>query len=301
MIQDFILGEIRLTASVSFGVFMGWVLIRYGIADKFLIGMGPRIRKWGFHPDIVAAFALSLGASRAATGFIAASGERGTLTEREVVFGTLILSFPAYLRRWLATLGASIGLAGMAGGIYSISLIVRSALRFFFFVWMILRERRTISSKDIVDVAENPVGAVPSVWGMLSRTLPWGWGCYGLVFWGMPFLEPVLREAGESVIVLSPTAWSVAVAGMAHNTAALAAAGAALSGGILSVPEAVLALLIGNFFGTLSRLVRQNLSFWSGVFPGKTLALLLLWHLGTLLPLMLLWILLSYWFCGVVQ
>lgn len=294
---DFIRGETILTVNVLIGLFFGWLLVRFGVSDRLLARIGPKIARWGIHPDIVTALALSLGSSRVAAGMLASAAEQGRLEDRDLVWGVQLISFPGYLRRWsTSTLGMSIGLAGVAGGIYALSLLLRSAIRFCFFLGLVLRHGRSV---DLKEVNWQSSGKVPSLWGMLCRTLPWGWLFFALAFWGMPFLEPLFREWGRG-LAMSPVAWSVALAGMAHNSAALAAAGAAVSGGHISSAEAVLALLVGNSLGSLSRIGRQNLAFWSGLFPKKTVLKLLSWYLGTLLPLMFLWILAALLFCRVV-
>lgn len=291
----FLLGEARLTVSVLFGILAGWWLIKLKVPQFILARIGPMVCRCGIHPDLVIALALSLGSSRVATGMIASSFERGDLDRDEVVFGTLLLSFPGYIHRWVGTLGISIGLAGTAGLIYALSLMLRSLVRFAFFLFLLVKKKRPFTSCLVEWDKEKPV---PPVWPMIKRTLPWGWGAFSLVYWGMPIVEPYFQQLSGSV---PPVILSVALSGVAHNTAALAAAGAGLSAGSLSVGDAVLALLLGNLLGTFSRVIRQNLAFWAGVFPGKILTSLMLWNIGTLIPLALLWTFTAAFFSQVVQ
>ncbi|SMG12463.1 hypothetical protein [Dethiosulfovibrio salsuginis] len=290
----FVAGEARLTVSVLTGVFVGWVIVKLRVPQRALGKIGPLVCRCGLHPDLVVALALSLGTSRVATGMIASAYEKGDLDRDETVFGTLLLSFPGYLHRWVGTFGASVGLAGTAGALYALSLLLRSVVRFAFFLHLLVRARKSFSSCAVQWEKEKPV---PPLWPMIKKTLPWGWGAFALVYWVMPIIEPYFYRLGSSV---PPVLLSVALAGIAHNTAALAAAGAGLSAGALSVGDAVFALLLGNLLGTFSRVIRQNLAFWAGVFPGRILVSLMLWHIGTLVPLMVLWVFIAAFFCEVV-
>ncbi len=291
----FLIGEVRLTVSVLSGILVGWWLIKLEVPRIVLGKIGPIVCRCGIHPDLVVALALSLGSSRVATGMVASSFERGDLDREEAVFGTLLLSFPGYIHRWVATLGASLGLAGTAGLIYALSLLLRSSVRFVFFLFLLIRKKKSPSSCIAEWDREKPVSPL---WPMIKKTLPWGWGAFFLVYWGMPLVEPYFQRLSGPI---PPAILSVAIAGVAHNTAALAAAGASLSAGSLSVGDAVFALLLGNLLGTFSRVIRQNLAFWAGVFPGRVLASLMAWNIGTLIPLMSLWAFIAALFSQVVQ
>ena len=75
--------------------------------------------------------------------------------------------------------------------------------------------------------------------------------------------------------------WAVAASSLAHVTAGLSSAAAALSAGKLGVTQAVLALLVGNMAGSVTRTMRQNVGYWVGVFPKELVKNLLRWHLAT--------------------
>lgn len=294
-IYGFLAGEARLTISVLSGIVVGWWLVKLELPRIILMRIGPMVCRCGINPDLVVALALSLGSSRVATGMIASSFEKGDLGKDEVVFGTLLLSFPGYIHRWVGTLGVSMGLAGTAGLIYALSLLLRSFVRFMFFLLLLVRKKGP-AFKGVVGWEREK--SIPPLWPMIKRTLPWGWGAFALVYWGMPLVEPHLQKFGGSI---PPVILSVGLAGVAHNTAGLAAAGAGLSAGSLSVGDAVFALILGNLLGTFSRVIRQNLAFWAGVFPGRILTSLMLWNVGTLIPLTLLWAFIAALFSKVVQ
>jgi len=79
----------------------------------------------------------------------------------------------------------------------------------------------------------------------------------------------------------------VAAASFAHANAALSVAGGAIAAGTLTTAQGVLALLVGNMLAALSRVLRQDLAFWLGIFPGRMVRSLFFWNYFTLVALML--------------
>ena len=56
----------------------------------------------------------------------------------------------------------------------------------------------------------------------------------------------------------------------------------------------MLALLVGNMVGTITRTMRQNVGYWMGIFPREMMPGLVRWHLTTLLSLEICSILLAW-------
>ena len=77
----------------------------------------------------------------------------------------------------------------------------------------------------------------------------------------------------------------MALSALAHNSAALAAAGGGLANATLTCSQAVLALLLGNALGLLQRSARTQFTFWIGIFPRGVFRSLLFWYFAILLPL----------------
>jgi hypothetical protein len=224
------------------------------------------------------------------------------------VFGTLCLAFPAYLRRWIATAALAISLAGLTGGLYASIILLRSAARFGWLLALLRRRNRRDAPEGTRD-AGPPGRAAPGIVPETRRTgaahrarrrrllrtlavsLPWAWGFFALTFALLPTVERFLLERLGGTGWLPPAGWAVTAAGLAQGTAALAAAGGAIAEGSLDVGQALLALLLGNFIGTFTRVLRQNVGYWMGIFPRELMRPLMLWHLGTLIPLSLVTIL----------
>ena len=292
--------ELTLTVSIAVGLLMGELILSAGIVERAFKPIVPLLSRWGIHHKIAFAMIMALGSPRSASALIAASYSDGEISEDETTFGTLAMAFPGYLRRWVGTATIAVAAAGRAGFIYAIIIITRSALRFTWVIIMLRRRSRGIK-RDLPtgDAAESRVtdhkARRARLMRTLKRSLPLAWIFFGLTYALMPWIEELLRgHISDMGIyhVMPPQGWAVAFASLAHMTAALSSAGGALEGGALSVGQAVLALVIGNMIGAVTRAVRQNVGYWMGIFPAALVPRLVRWHLATQLSLELLTVLL---------
>lgn len=281
-------GELLLTGNVFLGLALGELLLGLRIPERLLGRWMPTFQHWGMAPDVAVALALSLGSGRSGTALLAAALREGRIFRDEAVFGTLLLAFPAYLRRWITTAVLSLGLAGIAGGLFALILLLRSLIRF---LWILAMLRNRWKNR-----IETTSTALPSLSEersqnfmiLLFRTLPWAWSFFALTYVVMPWLEDLLRAELVQWTILPPEGWAVALAGMVTLSASFASAGGSLAAGTLSTWQALFALLCGNLLGLFSRNARQNGAFWFGLFPRDVARDLLGWQLATQLPLVLL-------------
>ncbi len=299
--------ELILTGNVVFGLVAGELILGSGIVEKLFAPLVPRLERQGIHRAVAGAMLVALGSARPAAAMLSASYADGEITRDEVTFGALSLAFPAYLRRWVGTATVAAGIAGAAGFIYAAALIVRSGLRFVWVLWLLRRKslfcRGAQCAPAINGMSEetraNTVRPYKTgkntgparrrrLLKMLTRSLPWAWGFFAITYALMPQIEYLFthRVAASGLFgFLPPEGWAVSVSALAHVTAALASAGGALEAGDLDVSHAVLALLVGNMIGTITRTMRQNVGYWMGIFPREMVPGLLRWHLMTLLSL----------------
>ena len=330
-------GELLLVVTVTAGLGFGKLLLAASVPERvmryLLPGADARRGRGGLHPDLLFALAVSLGSSRAGAALVAEAQREGRLSRREAVFGTLLQSFPGYIKRWLISFPTAFGLAGAAGAIYSLIVLLRSFCRFLFFLALLRKgpsrdlpqgeasgvshppfvpgESATLpgaepgredgASAKIRDsilpqqthereaVAQGPAGGVHGNRGRalplfrtLARTLPLACSVYALAYLLSPSIQAFLQEKGASFPLLSSAGWTVAAASFAHVNAALGVAGGAIASGALSTAQGVLALLVGNMLAVLSRVLRQDLAFWLGIFPGRMVRSLFVWNLVTL-------------------
>lgn len=302
--------ELLLTGNVLFGLAAGELILSSGIVDRLFAPLIPRLERRGVHRKAAAAMLVALASSRPAAAMLSSGYADGELTREEATFGALSLAFPAYLRRWVSTVTVAASIAGRAGLIYAAILLARSAARFTWTLWLLRRSapvRDALTPPGAANFPGSPGDGKPAVISasarrkrllqMLVHSLPWAWLFFAFTYALMPQLEFLFthRVAGAAFFsFLPPEGWAVSVSALAHSTAALASAGGALKAGDLGVAHAVLALLVGNMIGTFTRVMRQNVSYWMGIFPREMMPGLVRWHLTTLLSLEILSIFLAW-------
>jgi hypothetical protein len=300
-----LMAEMILTLNIVAGLAAGELILALGVVEKIFSPVIPRLARWGIHGKIAAAMMTALGSPRTGAALISGAYSDGEITREEATYGTLSLAFPGYLRRWVGTAAMAVGIAGRAGLLFALVMIARSACRFAWVVAMLARRGRTC-----VD-SEQKAQETPSVsfgdrfsrvWKMLKRSLPWAWFFFALTYVLVPFVDRVFTDhiAKWGLYFFLPAeGWAVAASSVAHVTAALSSAAGALASGKLGVGQAVLALLVGNMAGTITRTMRQNVGYWVGIFPKELIPGLLRWHLSTTLTLEVLSIFIAWSATGV--
>ena len=271
-------GELWLTFDILLGLLIGDLVLRWGLADRLMRRMMPWLRRHGIGPLVGLALTLSLGSAKAGAAVLASALSEGRIDRHTALWGTLSLAFPAYLRRWPATLVLSVSMTGLVGGIFALVLILRSLVRFALVV-CVLRSRES---------GELPLEEVPDRrrmgWGFyrkLGVTLPLAWFFYAVAFALVPYAESAFRRWFMGGSFLPLAGWAVAAASVAHVSAALALTGGSLAAGELSATQAVFALLLGNGLGIVTRALRQNAGYYFGLFPAGLARSMLFWNVGT--------------------
>ena len=271
-------GELWLTFDILLGLLIGDLVLRWGLADRLMRRMMPWLRRHGIGPLVGLALTLSLGSAKAGAAVLASALSEGRIDRHTALWGTLSLAFPAYLRRWPATLVLSVSMTGLVGGIFALVLILRSLVRFALVV-CVLRSRESceLPREEVPD--RRRVG-----WGFyrkLGVTLPLAWFFYAVAFALVPYAESAFRRWFMGGSFLPLAGWAVAAASMAHVSAALALTGGSLAAGELSAAQAVFALLLGNGLGIVTRALRQNAGYYFGLFPAGLARSMLFWNVGT--------------------
>ena len=271
-------GELWLTFDILLGLLIGDLVLRWGLADRLMRRMMPWLRRHGIGPLVGFALTLSLGSAKAGAAVLASALSEGRIDRHTALWGTLSLAFPAYLRRWPATLVLSVSMTGLVGGIFALVLILRSLVRFALVV-CVLRSRES---------GELPLEEAPGRrrmgWGFyrkLGVTLPLAWFFYAVAFALVPYAESAFRRWFMGGSFLPLAGWAVAAASVAHVSAALALTGGSLAAGELSAAQAVFALLLGNGLGIVTRALRQNAGYYFGLFPAGLARSMLFWNVGT--------------------
>ncbi len=284
-------GELDLTLSIILGVAFGMVILRTGAADKLMKYLMPLLRRFGIGPTLGMALTVSLGSAKAGAALLAAALDEGRITERTAKWGTLMLSFPAYLHRWPSTLVMAASMAGAAGTIFAIVILIRTAVRFVLLLFI-------FKGKESGDKAAPTGVPQPSARSVkfgikIFKTLPLAWFFFAVAYMAVPWAEGAMKDWMMGSHYLPLAGLAVAAASIAHVSAALALAGGSLAAGDLNIAQAVFALLLGNSLGIISRTVRSNAGYYFGLFPGRLAKSMIYWNIGTTLPLSLLTIALA--------
>ena len=275
-------GEFFLVLGVAGGVALGKVLLALELPGRVLGTLKPVMRRWRIPGPVVFALAVSLGSSRAGVAIVAEASRSGRLGSRETVYGTLLQSFPGYVKRWAVSFPVTLGLAGVPGAVFSSVILARSFCRFLFFLSLLRRNQPEDGEFPLASPSGHELPFLKS----LARTLPPACVFHALAYFLSPALQSFLEEKGASLPLLSGAGWTVAAASFASANAALGLAGGVLASGSLTGSQAVLALLAGNMLAVLSRVLRQDIAFWIGLYPAGTVRVLFLWNLATLLVTM---------------
>ena len=108
-------GELSLTIDILIGFAVGVLVIHTGLADRLLSRLLPWLKRFGIGATLGAALTVSVGSSKAGAAVVASALDSGRISPRTAKWGTLLLAFPAYLRRWVTTMILACSLARLAG------------------------------------------------------------------------------------------------------------------------------------------------------------------------------------------
>ena len=272
-------GELRLTFDILLGLLIGYAVLRSGIADRLMRRLVPYLRRAGIDPEVGMALTLSFGSAKAGAALIASALEDGRLSERSAKWGTLLLSFPAYLHRWPSTMIMASSLAGISGAIFALILLLRSAARFVFIIFVLRRG----AAREEAPAETMPAYEAKNIrFGLrMLKTMPLAWFFFAVAYLLVPRAEGALKQWLLAGSVLPLASLTIAAASIAHISAALALAGGSLAAGELTVAQAVFALLLGNSFGIVTRIFRSNAGYYFGIFRGNMAKQLLFWNFAT--------------------
>ena len=279
--KGLIWGEIYLTFDIILGLIIGNIIIRLRLSDIIMKHLLPR----NIPPVTGLAVAISAGSSKAGAAIIASSLLKHEISERQALWSVLMLPLPSYLRRWPSTFALSVSMAGKAGAIFALSLLVRSIARFMIALHFLRREGReyTFIPQEL-EGKDYTHGLIRN----LMKTLPTAWIFFALSYLLSPVIDAFFRDifAGNDTF-LPVSGWSVAAGSIAHVSAALSLAGGAMSSGELGTMQAAFALILGSGLGTASRIMRQNAGYYFGLFPKNIASKMLLMNFATIIPLIM--------------
>ncbi len=276
-------GELKLTVDIILGLLLGEMIIRFKAADILMKYFLPFLIRHNIPKVTGLALAASIGSSRTGAAIISSALANHELSEHEAVWSVLMLPFPAYLRRWLSTMIMSVSLAGIAGGIFALSLLIRSGLRFMIALSFMTRQH-TYRESITFQAASSPK-PLPFI-KRIVKTLPAAWIFFAVSYSLVPMVNSYFR-AVFSGSLLPLSGWGIAAASLGHVSSALALTGGALASGELTVRQGIFALILGSGLGTATRILRQDAGYYFGLFPPRTAQKLLIMNFITITPIIM--------------
>ncbi len=111
--QALLRGELLMTFNIVLGLVIGDVIMRYGFADRVMSRFLPALNRLGIGPVLAASLTVSVGSSKAGAALLAKALEEGRMTREGALWGTISLSFPAYLKRWPSTLVLCVSMSAL--------------------------------------------------------------------------------------------------------------------------------------------------------------------------------------------
>jgi hypothetical protein len=284
---------LRLLLYLGVGLLVGQAIESLGWAAKLGGWAGPLLR-WGhLKPESGASFTAACFSGILANTMLMTFYQEGKLSRREMTLSYLFNGgLPTYLLHLPTTFFIILPLTREAGLIY-LGLTLAAALLRSAALLLYTRLRLPAAPAGDPPVTVPPqapkTNLAKEIWGKFRRrfsrvvfyTLP----IYLVIFvandWG---LFKWLREAAAGHVAVSflpVEAASVVIFSVAAEfTSGMAAAGAFLQAGALSVPQTVLALILGNIVATPIRALRHQLPSHAGIFTPKLGAELLLLSQG---------------------
>ena len=292
---------LQLLASLGVGLLVGQAIESLGWAAKLGSWVAPLLR-WGhLSQESGASFTAAFFPGILDNTILVTLYQEGRISRQEMTITFLLNSgLPNYLVHMPTTFFIILPLARQAGLIYlGITLaatLIRSAGLLIYSRWLLPADQ---GGKDLAapSAPKKKLGLVQEIWQKFQRRF------FRVILFTVPiyFFIFVLNDCGffnwlrdamaihVSLGFLPIEAASVVIFSVATEfTAGVAAAGAFLQAGALTVPQTVMALVLGNIVATPVRALRHQLPSTMGIFSPKLgTELLLMSHGLRLLSLLL--------------
>jgi hypothetical protein len=270
---------LRLLLYMGVGLLIGQVIESMGWAAK-LGGWAAPLLRWGhLKPESGASFTAAFFSGIMANTMLMTFYQEGRIGRRELILTYLFNNgLPTYLLHLPTTFFIILPLTRQAGLIYlgftGAAALLRSAGILAWSRWRLPPAGGGGASLEVTPPARKEK-MLPEIWLKFQRrflrvifyTLP----IYILIFLANDYgLFRWLREAAAAhvpVTFLPVEAASVVIFSVAAEfTSGMAAAGAFLQAGALTVPQTVIALILGNIVATPIRALRHQLPSHMGIF-----------------------------------
>ncbi len=275
----------RLVFFITAGLALGQVIEASGWTRYLAFVAGPLFRFGHLGSRCSAAFTTAFFSGAAANAMLLEFYQEGRITRRELFLTNLVNQLPAFFLHLPTTFFIVIPLTGRAGGLYFLLTFLAALLRTAaFLVYGHLRlPPREPQEAQTRKTADRPCRRhSESILQGLRRKLPVR--LTGVLVFVVPIYVAVFMVNAAGLFTLLQhrladfvatrfipmEALSLVVLSFAAEfTSGFAAAGALLQSGVLTIKQAVMALLIGNVVAFPIRALRHQLPRYVGIFSPK--------------------------------
>ena len=275
----------RLVFFITAGLALGQVIEASGWTRYLAFVAGPLFRFGHLGSRCSAAFTTAFFSGAAANAMLLEFYQEGRITRRELFLTNLVNQLPAFFLHLPTTFFIVIPLTGRAGGLYFLLTFLAALLRTAaFLVYGHLRlpprEPQEVQTRKAADRSCRRHSE--SILQGLRRKLPVR--LTGVLVFVVPIYVAVFMVNAAGLFALLQhrladfvatrfipmEALSLVVLSFAAEfTSGFAAAGALLQSGVLTIKQAVMALLIGNVVAFPIRALRHQLPRYVGIFSPK--------------------------------
>ena len=278
---------LRLMLFIFIGLALGQIIEQAGWTRFLAMIARPAFRFARLGDRCSAAFTTAFFSGTAANAMLMDFFSDGKITRKQLYLTNLVNQLPAYFLHVPTTFFIILPLTGTAGIIYFAITLIAALLRTVgFMVYGHLNPSSENSAEDDQPVsdsqtggrAQKPAGILTGVKkklpGRIGRIAVYVIPMYIFIFMinAMGFFENARNLLADYVVtsfIPMESLSLVILSFVAEFTSGFAAAGALLDAGVLSIKQAVLALIIGNIVAFPVRALRHQLPRYVGIFAPK--------------------------------
>lgn len=274
----------RLMVFILLGLAVGQAIEAFGWTRRVAWLAGPMFRFGRLGDQCAAAFVTAFFSGAAANAMLYEFYQDGKICRTRLFLANFVNQLPVFFLHLPTTMFIVLPLTGWAGAIYFLLTFLAVILRVFFVLLFgrFRLDRGTCAMDQNQTLAPRDHGTGAGAWQTLRKKLPgrimgvttFVVPIYSLVYvinaagfftWARDALAHFVTSSFIPVEALS----LVVVSFTAEFTSGFAAAGALMQSGVLSLKQAVAALIIGNVVAFPVRALRHQLPRYAGIFTPK--------------------------------
>lgn len=285
---------LQLMAVIAAGLIVGQAIEATGWTRRVAVLALPLFRFGRLGEPCAAAFTAAFVSGVAANAMLLDFWKSGRIDRRRLFLANFVNQFPAYFLHLPTTFFVVASMTGAAGLWYfGLTFLAAAGRTFLLLLYGRLRLPREAGGAGGPEAAGGPAPRRQAAWRAVRERFPARLvriGVFVVPVYTAVFLlnrlgffeamRDLLARAVVAAFVPMEALSIVVLSFVAEFTSGFAAAGALMDSGVITTPQAVLALLVGNVLAFPIRALRHQLPHYMGIFDPRTgLELLLLGQL----------------------